>query len=95
MADTSTNSDSVRSAIIWASEVLPVPAGPNRMTELRESLSMAVRSQLPSPTAACCPTNSSRLRGRMRTARGATFRRSSFSISVKRVSMEPYVSTDS
>ena len=34
MADTSTKVARVDSAMTWASDVLPVPAGPKRMTEL-------------------------------------------------------------
>ena len=87
MADTSTKVARVDSAMTWASEVLPVPAGPKRMTELKASFSMAARSQLPSPTASVCPTTSSSVRGRMRTANGATSRFRSFSIAVNKVSI--------
>lgn len=64
-----------------------MPAGPKRMTELNVSFSMAARSQLPSPTASACPTTSSSVRGRMRTASGATSRFRSFSIAVNKVSI--------
>ena len=86
-AETSTNAAFVVSATTCASEVLPVPAGPNRITELSLSCSMALRSQLPGPTASCWPTSSSSERGRMRTAKGATFDFASFSISVNNVSI--------
>ena len=87
IADTSTKVARVDSAMTWASDVLPVPAGPKRMTELNVSFSMAARSQLPSPTASVCPTTSSSVRGRMRTASGATSRFRSFSIAVNKVSI--------
>jgi len=90
MADTSTNVAFVVSAMTCASEVLPVPAGPNRMTELNWSCSMALRSHEPGPTASSWPTTSSSVRGRMRTAKGATSDFRSFSISVNKVSM-PYI----
>ena len=57
------------------------------MTELKVSPSMAQRSQLSGPIASVWPTTSSSVRGRMRTASGATLRRASFSISVNSVSM--------
>ena len=63
------------------------PCRPYRITELSASRSMATRSQLPSPTAACWPTMSSRVRGRIRTASGAFFSFASFSISVNKFSM--------
>ena len=94
MADTSTNVAFVVSATMCASDVLPVPAGPNRMTELRRSCSMALRSQLPRPTASSCPTSSSSERGRMRTARGATSDLRSFSISVNSVSMTTMIACE-
>ena len=87
MAETSTKVAFVCSAMTCASEVFPVPAGPKRMTELKLSPSIALRNQLPGPTASICPTTSSSVRGRMRTARGATSARRSFSIAVNKVSM--------
>jgi len=50
-ADTSTNSAWVCAAMIRASDVLPVPAGPKRITDESISDSIALRSQVPSPTA--------------------------------------------
>ncbi len=87
MADTSTNVALVVSAMTWAMDVLPVPAGPNRMTELSVSDSMALRSQLPSPTASPWPTTSSSERGRRRTASGATSMRRPVSTSVNNESV--------
>lgn len=63
MAETSTKVAFVCSAMTCASEVFPVPAGPKRMTELKLSPSMALRNQLPGPTASICPTTSSSVRG--------------------------------
>ena len=56
MALTSTNSACVELAIIRASVVLPVPAGPYRMTEESVSCSMARLSHEPGPTACAWPT---------------------------------------
>ena len=94
IADTSTNVALVAWAITWASDVLPVPAGPYRMIELKRSCSMAARSQLPGPTASSCPTSSSSVRGRIRTANGATDERACCSISEKRVSMSAWYHTN-
>ena len=94
MADTSTKVALVCSAMTCASEVFPVPAGPKRMTELKLSPSMAPRNQLPGPTASVCPTTSSSVRGRMRTASGATSARRSFSIAVNKVSMPRIISCE-
>ena len=71
MAETSTKVAFVCSAMTCASEVFPVPAGPKRMTELKLSPSMALRNQLPGPTASICPTTSSSVRGRIRLASGS------------------------
>ena len=94
IADTSTNAAFVLSAMTCASEVFPVPAGPNKMTELNRSCSMAARSQLPGPTASFWPTTSSSERGRIRTASGATSDFRSFSMSVNNVSMSGMVSCE-
>ena len=75
MADTSTNSACVVFAMMRASVVLPVPAGPYRMTEDSVSCSMARRSQESGPTACSWPTYSPSVRGRMRAASGAFCRR--------------------
>ena len=68
---TSTNSLLVWLAIMWASVVLPVPAGPYRITLESTSCSIAARNHEPLPTAFCWPTYSSSELGRMRTASGA------------------------
>src|SRR5262245_27847265 len=54
-----------------ASVVLPVPGGPQRIMEWRRPSSSARRSTVPGPIRCCCPTTSSRLRGRIRSASGA------------------------
>ena len=51
MAETSTNSAWVELAMMRASVVLPVPAGPYRMTEDKTSCSMAFLSHESGPTA--------------------------------------------
>ena len=61
----------VVSAMIRASVVLPVPGGPQRMIDCSRSRSMASRSGLPGASRSSCPTNSSNVRGRMRSASGA------------------------
>ena len=56
-----------------ASVVLPQPGGPQRMTEGRCPRSGRRRAaSIPGPTASVWPTNSSRVRGRMRAASGAS-----------------------
>ncbi len=61
----------VIAAIIFASVVLPVPGGPQKIIDVGSSCSIASRSGLPGPSRCCCPTNSSSVRGRMRSASGA------------------------
>ncbi len=56
----------------WSSRC---PGGPHRIIEWRSPFSIAVRSSRPSPRRCAWPTNSSRLRGRMRSASGAASRR--------------------
>ncbi len=52
---------------------MPVPGGPvKRMEEKSLSVSIARRSSLPGAMISSCPTNSSRLLGRRRAARGAS-----------------------
>ena len=80
-----TNSECVRRAIRRASVVLPQPGGPHRIIEPRSSLSMATRNGLPGPSSACCPANSSSVRGRMRSASGAVAATASASILAKRL----------
>ena len=62
-------------AMIRARVVLPVPGGPCRIRLPTRSAAMARRSSRPGPRIASCPTKSSRLRGRIRSARGAIWRR--------------------
>ena len=50
--------------------VLPVPGGPQKISDARWPRAMLRRSGPRSPTRCSWPTNSSRLRGRMRAARG-------------------------
>lgn len=51
--------------------VLPVPGGPQRMSEENSlSPSIARRKSLSAPTMCSCPTNSSSVRGRIRAAKG-------------------------
>src|SRR5580704_18899243 len=50
--------------------VLPTPGGPQRISELREPVSICFRKGVPTPTMCSCPTNSSSVRGRMPSARG-------------------------
>jgi hypothetical protein len=96
MADTSTNSACVVLAMMRASVVLPVPAGPYRMTEDSVSCSMARRSHESGPTACSWPTYSSSDCGRMRAASGAFCLRTLRSDCEKSVSMAaPYALTPS
>src|SRR5581483_10569232 len=61
----------VRSAMIRASVVLPVPGGPHRMIDCSRSRSIASRSGLPGASRSSWPTSSSKVRGRIRSASGA------------------------
>jgi hypothetical protein len=64
------NSERVSRAINRASVVLPQPGGPHRIIEPISSRAICVRSGLPGPSSASWPTNSSIVRGRMRSASG-------------------------
>ena len=55
----------------WASVVFPVPGGPHRISDSRRPLARRSRSTRPGPSRCCWPTNSSTVRGRMRSASGA------------------------
>ena len=70
-----------RRAIRWARAVFPQPGGPQNTTLVRHSPSTSRRSSLPGPSRDSCPTNSSKVRGRIRTARGCTRRRAACSCS--------------
>lgn len=61
----------VISAITRASVVLPLPGGPEKITDGRRSASIARRNNLPGARICSCPTNSSSECGRMRVASGA------------------------
>ena len=50
--------------------VFPVPGGPQKIIEWARPASIAARSGLPGPRMCSWPMNSSRVRGRMRSARG-------------------------
>src|SRR2546425_11086374 len=65
-----TNSELVRRAIRRARVVLPQPGGPQKSMEPRLSFSICTRRDLPEPRSFSWPTNSSRVRGRMRSASG-------------------------
>ena len=54
-----------------ATVVLPLPGGPHRMNDGILSASIAFRSARSGPRTCCCPTNSSKVRGRTRSAKGA------------------------
>ena len=63
----------VVAAMIRARVVLPTPGGPCRIKLPTRSASIARRSSRPGPRIASWPWNSSRLRGRIRSARGANW----------------------
>ena len=73
---TASKAELVMVATMRARVVLPLPGGPQRTSEGRASSSRARRSTEPGPTACSCPTNSSRLRGRIRVDSGAAAVRS-------------------
>ncbi len=56
--------------MMFASVVLPTPGGPQKINEPVSSRSIWTRSGLPGPRMCSCPTNSSSVRGRMRSASG-------------------------
>ena len=70
-ADSGSNAFSVAPATRRAIVVLPVPGGPQRITDDSRSASMSTRSGLPDPRRCSWPTTSSRERGRSRAASGA------------------------
>ena len=70
-ADSDSNDLAVLRAMSRASVVLPVPAGPQRMTDDNRSVSISARSGRPGPRRWSCPTMSSRWTGRSRSASGA------------------------
>ena len=53
--------------------VLPVPGGPQKMIDCSRSRSIASRNGRPGPTSSSCPSISSSVRGRMRSASGTDF----------------------
>ena len=57
-------------AMILARVVLPTPGGPQKIMELASSRSIWTRRGLPGPMRCSWPTNSSSVRGRMRSASG-------------------------
>src|SRR3989442_5292158 len=65
-----TNSELVRRAMSRASVVLPQPGGPQKSMELKLSFSICARSDLPGARSFPWPMNSSRVRGRIRSASG-------------------------
>src|SRR5699024_677239 len=76
MADNSTNLRSGAWEITWARVVLPVPGGPYSMIEEGPTpagpfASVSFRNGEPGVNKCCWPTISSRVLGRIRTAKGA------------------------
>src|SRR5215212_1848062 len=70
-AESAVNSASNASAISLASVVFPTPGGPHRIIECGLPDSNASLSGLPGPRMWLCPTTSSSVRGRNRSASGA------------------------
>src|SRR3989442_11750919 len=70
-ADTGSKCELVIAAMMRARVVLPVPGGPQKISEGSRSSSMARRSNRPSPTRCSWPTNCSSLDGRILAASGA------------------------
>src|ERR1700676_1139999 len=69
-AENSMNSALVMRAMIFASVVLPVPGGPQKIRDPVSSRSICVCSGFPGPIKCSCPAYSSSVRGRMRSASG-------------------------
>ena len=74
-ADMQTNVQPADAARTRPTLVLPQPGGPQRMSDGRWPLSTAARSTVPGPSASAWPTTSSSVRGRRRSASGATLTR--------------------
>src|SRR5919197_1722963 len=89
VADSCSKWERVARATMCASEVLPVPAGPHRITERSSSASISARRALPAPSTWACPTNSSRVRGRIRAAKGAWLPASSPALASNRSMVGP------
>jgi hypothetical protein len=70
-ADICTNRRFVAEDTIRASVVLPLPGGPNRISDIGESPSTRRRNGEPAPSKCLWPITSSRDRGRIRAANGA------------------------
>ena len=70
-ADSSTNFRFVWCETTAAIVVFPVPGGPQSSSDIGWSPSTSRRNGEPGASRCCCPTSSSRLRGRIRTASGA------------------------
>src|SRR2546421_10192562 len=85
-AESVTNRALLAEATMPASEVFPVPAGPQSTMEPRRSAEISDRRGPAGPTRCDCPTRSSRLWGRMRAARGAKASKCSSAACVKRLS---------
>ncbi len=81
-AEMAWNSASAYCASNSARVVLPQPGGPHRIIECTRPDSTARRSALPGASSLRCPTISSRVRGRMRSASGRIAERSTLSRSV-------------
>src|SRR6202011_224492 len=69
-AENSMKSALVMRAMILARVVLPVPGGPQKIIDVGSSCSICTRNGFPGPTRCSCPTNSSSVRGRIRSASG-------------------------
>ena len=72
----------------YASEVFPVPGGPQSNMDRTWSRSTAIRSGRPGPTRCVCPITWSKARGRIRAASGKS-RRSITLVTVKEVALAP------
>jgi hypothetical protein len=70
----------------WASVVLPVPGGPQKIAEDKRSDSTSTRKGRPRPTSSSWPTMSSSDRGRSRAASGACLASLSSAAAAKRSS---------
>jgi len=73
------NSLRVSRAMTWASDVLPEPGGPHRISDESWSFSIWVRSGLPGARMCSWPKISSSVSGRMRSASGRGFCRAASS----------------
>src|SRR4051812_9269521 len=90
-ADSGTNRRLVACETTCAMVVLPVPGGPQRISDIGASPSTSRRSGVPGPSRCRWPTTSSRVPGRIRTASGAVAATACSAAASNRVTRRRYI----